>query len=244
MTTAPAPERWLIYVADPMCSWCWGFAPVLDTLAERYRIPIEVVVGGLRTGTRVEIVDDQLARFLGHHWEDVERGSGQPFDHHLLDERGWRYDTEPSCRAVVVVRGLDRELARGVKAALQRAFYVDGRHLEQEAVVMEVVGDHLRGLGRADLVDAFEAIFPSAEARARTQADVALAQELGVGGFPTLLLRRVAANGAPVIIQITRGWQPADDLISVLDPYLADNFASVIAGTPGGDACGIDGRDC
>ncbi|MFQ5523922.1 MAG: DsbA family protein, partial [Acidimicrobiia bacterium] len=38
----------LIYVGDPMCSWCWGFAPEIEDLADEY--PVEVVVGGLRPG--------------------------------------------------------------------------------------------------------------------------------------------------------------------------------------------------
>ena len=25
----------LLYVMDPMCSWCWGFAPVVAALAEQ-----------------------------------------------------------------------------------------------------------------------------------------------------------------------------------------------------------------
>ena len=36
-----------IYVGDPMCSWCWGFAPVLERMTEVYEIPIRVVVGGI-----------------------------------------------------------------------------------------------------------------------------------------------------------------------------------------------------
>ena len=28
------PDRKLIYVADPMCSWCWGFAPVIREMVE------------------------------------------------------------------------------------------------------------------------------------------------------------------------------------------------------------------
>ena len=26
----------LVYFADPMCSWCYGFSPVITTLAERF----------------------------------------------------------------------------------------------------------------------------------------------------------------------------------------------------------------
>ena len=41
----------LLYVMDPMCSWCWGFAPVVEALAEQAAaagVPLQIVVGGLR----------------------------------------------------------------------------------------------------------------------------------------------------------------------------------------------------
>ena len=41
----------IIYVGDPMCSWCWGISPQLNAL-ERYGkqqgIPFRLVLGGLR----------------------------------------------------------------------------------------------------------------------------------------------------------------------------------------------------
>ena len=42
----------LVYFADPMCSWCYGFSPVIAALAERFedRLPLQVVMGGLRAG--------------------------------------------------------------------------------------------------------------------------------------------------------------------------------------------------
>jgi len=43
----------LIYFADPMCSWCYGFSPVIDDIRRAYgnALPIRVVMGGLRPGT-------------------------------------------------------------------------------------------------------------------------------------------------------------------------------------------------
>jgi putative protein-disulfide isomerase len=41
----------LLYVMDPMCSWCWGFAPVLESLAEQAAaagVGLQLVLGGLR----------------------------------------------------------------------------------------------------------------------------------------------------------------------------------------------------
>ncbi|MFH7428999.1 DsbA family protein, partial [Pseudomonas syringae pv. tagetis] len=36
----------LIYVMDPMCSWCWAFAPVADALVQQARaacLPLHLV---------------------------------------------------------------------------------------------------------------------------------------------------------------------------------------------------------
>lgn len=43
----------LIYVMDPMCSWCWGFAPVAAALiaqAAEAGVSTRLVPGGLRSG--------------------------------------------------------------------------------------------------------------------------------------------------------------------------------------------------
>ena len=54
---APRPDLGFVYVGDPMCSWCWGFAPALEQLERRYGLPLKVVMGGLRTGPQAELMD-------------------------------------------------------------------------------------------------------------------------------------------------------------------------------------------
>ena len=44
----------IIYIGDPMCSWCWGIAPELDRLQAWTTLPFDVVVGGLRPGPSAE----------------------------------------------------------------------------------------------------------------------------------------------------------------------------------------------
>ena len=41
-----------LYIADPLCSWCYGFAPVIEQLGEHFdgRLPVKILVGGLRAG--------------------------------------------------------------------------------------------------------------------------------------------------------------------------------------------------
>ena len=43
----------IIYVGDPMCSWCWGISPDLIKLRDHYResqVAFRIVLGGLRPG--------------------------------------------------------------------------------------------------------------------------------------------------------------------------------------------------
>ena len=118
----------LIYVGDPMCSWCWGIAPELDALINVHPdVPLRIVVGGLRPGPNAQTVDAAMADRLLHHWQDVEARTGQPFDQGVFDDLGWLYDTEPACRAVVVMRELaPHETFRFFKR-IQRAFYAEGQ---------------------------------------------------------------------------------------------------------------------
>src|SRR4051812_16092040 len=116
----------LIYVGDPMCSWCYGFGKELSTVLEAEpSLQLEIVVGGLRAGG-TEVLDAAGKQFRLTHWARVEAASGLPFNRDALMAReGFVYDTEPICRAVVAARRLGPEAPLlDVFRALQRAFYV------------------------------------------------------------------------------------------------------------------------
>jgi len=87
----------LWYFADPMCSWCWGFSPVIETLRDEYRerMKTALVLGGLRPGTPAPMTMTERADIL-QHWRAVHARTGQPFrfDDALPD--GFVYDTEPA----------------------------------------------------------------------------------------------------------------------------------------------------
>jgi len=64
----------LIYVGDPMCSWCYGFGGILTELMEtRPDLPLRIVVGGIRAGA-TDILDDAGKRLRLQHWTRVEQG--------------------------------------------------------------------------------------------------------------------------------------------------------------------------
>ena len=177
------PILW--YFADPMCSWCWGFSPVIETLRDEYRerMKIALVVGGLRPGETVPMTATGREDIL-HHWHAVQARTGQPFRFDDALPEGFVYDTEPACRAVVTVGGIDSTQIFAMFKAIQAAFYAMGRDVTQAGVLADLAAG-LGVDGRTFLRD-----FDSDVAHARTQAHFRQARQAGVRGFPTLIVQR------------------------------------------------------
>jgi putative protein-disulfide isomerase len=175
-------EKILWYVADPMCSWCWGFAPVIEQVRSSYRdrVKVELLLGGLRPGTRHPLPAGQRQEILGH-WQAVHRATGQPFQFEGAMPEGFVYDTEPASRAVIVVSMLNPEAIFTFFRAVQSAFYVEQRNVTDALVLAELAGSV--GLETQQFLQAFE----SDAARDITQDHFHRAGQLGVHGFPTLI---------------------------------------------------------
>jgi putative protein-disulfide isomerase len=209
-----SPITKLIYVGDPMCSWCWGFAPEIGALSTEH--PVEVVVGGLRPGPMAEELGDRMAAFLRHHWVEVGERTGQPFDTDFLDRRDrWVYDTEPAAIAVVELRSRRPDHALDYFTRIQRAFYAEGRDVTDFSVLAELASGF--DMDPAELAESLE----SEEAKQRAWEDFARARNWGISGFPTLVGELLDGR----LALLARGWAEAEVIrsrISSLAEALAD----------------------
>ncbi len=180
----------LIFVGDPMCSWCYGFGKELaGLLALHPGLALDIVVGGVRAGA-TDVLDDAGKQFRLGHWARVEAASGLPFNREALHARqGFIYDTEPICRAVVAARRLAPQAdLLAVFRALQVAFYVDGLDTTDGRILATVVAAALRAQGLDIATAAAHAAWRAPDTVAATQADFRRARDLGVRSFPALLL--------------------------------------------------------
>jgi putative protein-disulfide isomerase len=195
-----------------MCSWCWGFAPVIDAIREQFGpdLPIRLVMGGLRPGT-TKPMNKAAKRTTREHWQHVHEASGQPFDFTFFEREGFVHDTEPASKAVVVVRrnGMDRAL--DLLKRLHLAFYAHNRDVTDEAVLAEVSSE--TGIDRRTFLQAFH----DDAARQETWQDFAIAQKAGITGFPSLIAG--VGEGAECGIA-TLGYQPADRILLPLEQWL------------------------
>lgn len=178
----------VIYVGDPMCSWCYGIAPVvaeLQSYCDTNDIQFEIIVGGLRSGGGDQW-NAQFQSFLRHEWQKIEETTGQPFRFDILDLDYFDYDTEPSCRAVVVVRDLlpadNQKSLTAFFAKVQKKFYFDNEDPKETSFYESICND-------LEIEYAlFQAHFESAEAKHQTIEEFRCRSELGVRGFPSFLL--------------------------------------------------------
>lgn len=211
MSPTEDPDRpHLVYFADPLCSWCYAFAPVMQRIAAEHgdRLPIRLVMGGLRAYNNRPMTDRDK-EYIEDAWKRVAAASGQPFDHSFFAREGFVYDTEPACRAVVVMRRRAPRLALAYKARVSRAFYAEGRDTTREGVLAELASE----LGQDETEFALD--FGSERSREETAEDFAITKATGIDGFP-MLLAGTTAQGFEVI---SAGYGPAGAVMARLTQW-------------------------
>lgn len=175
----------VIYVGDPMCSWCWGISKELAQLKTHQEAgggQFKIVVGGLRPGGG-DVWDNEFKDFLHHHWQEVKDRSGQPFGTQLFELDAFNYDTEPSCRAIVAARPLLGNRVLDFFEAVQHRFYVQNQDPNQvgfyEPICVHYGIDY----------QAFKTRFESPSVKAETHQEFLLNRQWGVKGYPTVLIK-------------------------------------------------------
>lgn len=198
--------RHLVYFADPMCSWCYGFGPELEALLLDHPVSrIDLVMGGLRA-FNAEVTTPAFRATIAGHWAHVAMETGLPFNDGALAREGFVYDTEPACRAVVAIRAADPARALPFMRQVQHAFYAKGRDVTDAEVLADVAS--AQGCDRAAFLEAFASDVTKDAAR----DDFAATQRSGVTGFPTLAVGYPDGRHFLVAVGFTRAATLAERL--------------------------------
>ena len=194
----------LVYIADPMCSWCYGFAPEMSKVKDQLpEYQFKLVMGGLRPNGTETI--KSIGSMLRHHWEEVGKASGQAFQFDLLENEEFVYNTEPSSRAVVTMRKLAPEKEFDFFKAIQKAFYFDNMDTTKAETFREIAESF--GIEGEEFLKHFD----SEDIRYETRTDFQVSAEMGIRGFPSVVLRH---NGQFYLA--ANGYRKAEDLMKVV----------------------------
>jgi len=182
--------RRLYYVHDPMCSWCWGFAPVLKELLSRLPRDIEVIrlLGGLAVDSDAPM-PIEMQTMLQETWRRIEtKISGTEFNFDFWAQCQPRRSTYPSCRAVIAARQQGEQFDEGMTKAIQIAYYQQARNPSDLVTLIELADE----LGLE--VERFKQDITSADTQQQLEKEIAQSRELFAESFPSLVLQVGSSN--------------------------------------------------
>ncbi len=171
----------IMYISDPMCSWCYGFSPVITQIREKYsdQFNFKLLMGGLRPGT-TEPLGEALQKEILHHWEAVNERTGRPFTFEGLTA-DMVYDTEPPSRAIVTARELTPGSEFELLQRIHHAFYVDNKDMNDVNTFLPL----LEGLGVDETQ--FVQYFEHDAMKEKTNNDFVMKNIMQVPGFPYVM---------------------------------------------------------
>ena len=194
------------YIADPMCSWCWGFADVLAAVRENLPNDVEVtyVMGGLAPDS-AEPMPENMKSYVQKNWDAVAAATGARFNWDFWKHATPRRSTYPACRAVIAAGRQGNGYIPKMFQAIQSAYYLQARNPSDESTLIELASEN--GLD----TDRFALDLRSTEVEARLQADFQTRRTFGANQFPSLLIRL-----GEEMHWICKGYAPEEEVLAAV----------------------------
>jgi len=192
----------LYYVADPMCSWCWGFRDTRDEIFKAIgdEVRIEFVMGGLARDSD-EPMPEETKSYVKQAWRQVNAKTGAEFNWDFWENCQPRRSTYPSCRAVIAATNNGPEMFDRI----QQAYYQEAKNPSDVEVLCSLAVE-------LELDEEnFRASLASAEVEATLQAGFNTRRRLGAYSFPSLVLEsegkvHFLCEGYSTVDEIMQKW--------------------------------------
>lgn len=171
----------VVYFYDPMCAWCYGFAPTLAQIVPRLpeNVHFRMQLGGLAPDSD-EPMSQEMRTKLANNWPRIESMCGVRFNHSYWDQQpNPPRTTYIAGRATVAIRRAGGDEAAFL-SSIQKSYYQEARNVWQADVLIDIGRD--LGFNISDSLH-----LP--EVREAHEAEIQATQNLGVQGFPTLAVR-------------------------------------------------------
>lgn len=185
------------YVTDPICSHCWALEPVLRRFVEQYGhyVNFHTIMGGLlEKWAGFADVSNGISSpsDVAGHWREVGEHSRMPIDGTLWLENPIQSSYPPS-RVFKVIQKHNGDLANVFLRRAREAVFVFNQNIAENSVLIGIVNK--LGLNGEKIVK--EAELPIGQ-QLLTE-DFALASQLGVRGFPTIIMLNEENKGVKIV---------------------------------------------
>lgn len=217
--SAPKKTVDLYYVTDPICSHCWALEPVLRKFVDQYGqyFNMHTLMGGLLEKwdgfTDASNGISSPADVAGH-WREVGVHSRMPIDGTVWHDNPISSSYIPS-RVYKVIQAIDSKKANTFLRRAREELFAFNKNIAEDDVLIEIVNE--LGLGGEDVVQ--QAKLP--EADEALQQDFAQVRQLGVRGFPTIVMVNEEQKGVRIV-----GARSFEQYVEALQQLLPDEKIS------------------
>lgn len=200
----------LYYIMDPMCAWCYAFGQEIKSLMSQLKqhIPLQYVMGGLAPDSN-EPMTEQMKLYIQQAWESIEQRTDVRFNFDFWLKAKPIRSTYPACRAVIAAGLQNKEKIPLMVEAIQKGYYQQARNPSLVETLIEFAGEI--SLSKSRFIEDFN----SKAVEQQLEKDFLFRDQLGVRGFPTLILHHENQNYG-----LTQVWTTAKVLMELINPLL------------------------
>lgn len=214
--SAPVKKVELYYVTDPICSHCWALEPVLRKFVDQYGqyFNMHTLMGGLLEkwdGFADASNGISSPADVAGHWREVGDHSRMPIDGTVWYDDPIESSFIPS-RVYKVISEKNPELENVFLRRAREALFAFNKNIAKDDLLIELVNEV--GLDGKEVVK--QSKLP--EANTSLQEDFQLVRELGVRGFPTIVMVNEEQKGARIV-----GARTFEDYKNALQQLLPDD---------------------
>ncbi len=177
----------IVYVFDPLCGWCYGFAPVMQQFAEQQqdRFSFKAISGGMITGDQIKSMSS-MSDYIKSALPQLEKTTGVTvsplYRSQILDKGDLLLSSEKPSFAFYC---LNRRFPdKGVQLAhdIQQLQFAEGLDYGADASYSALIKRY--GVSEAE----FLAELHSSETRQQTFAGFDTVAQWGIRGFPAVVM--------------------------------------------------------
>lgn len=195
----------LLYIMDPMCSWCWAFSPTLEAIKHTFpSLPVEYIMGGLAADSETMMPQNQQ-NTIHAIWQHIEEKTATQFNYDFWTQCSPRRSTWRACRAVILAEQLKPGSAELMVSAIQHAYYLNAQN-PSDTETLTLLAESL-GINVLEFTSSLD----SKSTQQKLQEQMSIAQQLDVNGFPALRF----FDGEQFII-VSDGYGEPDGIIQQL----------------------------
>ena len=173
-----------------MCSWCWGFKPVLKQIVKELPANIKIVylLGGLAADTNEPMPENMRAQIISTWHRIQETIPGTRFSYDFWEKCTPKRSTYLSCRAVLAAAKQNHNKSFAMIAAIQEAYYLHALNPSELSTLKNLAQE--LGLNIKDFNDDIK----SEEINLKLAEEIRLSRNMGGDSFPSLVLNKNGKN--------------------------------------------------